>query len=892
MAVTIVGTAGTYASGTGGWTVTPPVGTVGGVAVVAVYHTATVTPPSGWTLVNEFGPGNFRLRVYVGAPGMGSSWGVVGDSPVAITVAGYDAEVELVSLTGASGAASPSITAAADDLVIRGFGDWPDDTASRTAPTGTTGTQMSGASGGMWAGMAHNELVAAGATGTATWLGGTIPWLPFSVTALVRAVDTEPPVVTQRFVSTVSGRHFLDQNGDPVLLKGDSPWTAMANTTPAQWETYCAYLASRGFNAIILDLVPLPAGGGPEARAQAETYDGLKPFTSFSDWSTASGAYWSRVDTFVATAETYGLSVALVPAYASQGSIGAAVDVLDGQTTTQIQGYGTFLGNRYKAAPNILWFLGGDFGAPPGSSPTNEAIWADYSDTYVTLHDAIVATGDAHLWTGHLAAVLTAFPTGGISWDNAATRSQADYEFAYSYQVTHPVIRRARATSPKPVIFGEGNYSGENNWAGPATTNETLRRALLWSYSSGAAGDFMGTEQWRGASGWVSSIPRTAFVHAQHIHEAFESVAWWKLEPDVSNVFLTSGQGTSPTSGTQEDGHVDPLESTYATAARANDGTVAVVYVPTGRSFTIDTAKLGASPTGVRVDPTDGTTTAFTVTSSYTSPGNNAAGQSDWIYLFEASPLAQAAEFSGSGSLSASVLARMLRSAAFTGSGALTAAAESTTIVERAANFAGAGALSASRTIVGTVAAGFTGTGSLSAVAVPRLVRTAGLAGSGGLSAAVVPRAAVAAALTGSGSLTALVQLPNVLYPVFTGVGSLSAVAVIGSVTVAVSAPFTGLGVLSAVAVTPVFVFTPPTFTERWPVDDVFFRRLTVRRSVSVLKESGFYRQSVPGQVFSAEEITAADVAYLGGHAYPVDEAEVLALTAAGYGEFIEGVPV
>lgn len=247
------------------------------------------------------------------------------------------------------------------------------------------------------------------------------------------------------------------------------------------------------------------------------------------------------------------------------------------------------------------------------------------------------------------------------------------------------------------------------------------------------------------------------------------------------------------------------------------------------------------------------------------------------------------AGFTGSGALTSSVSSGYVRAAAFAGVGVLSAVAETTLVVERTAAFDGGGVLSAMRVVAATRTAPFAGAGVLMAVAVQRMTRTALLAGSGALSASVTARLARAAAFAGSGSLTALVQLPNVLYPVFTGVGSLSAVAVVGSVTVAVSAPFTGLGVLSAVAGTPVFVFTPPTYTERWPVDDVFFRRLTVRRSVSVLKESGFYRQA---ESPSAEEITAADVAYLGGHAYPVDEAEVLALTAAGYGEFIEGVPM
>ena len=79
--------------------------------------------------------------------------------------------------------------------------------------------------------------------------------------------------------------------------------------------------------------------------------------------------------------------------------------------------------------------------------------------------------------------------------------------------------------------------------------------------------------------------------------------------------------------------------------------------------------------------------------------------------------------------------------------------------------------------------------------------------------------------------------------------------------------------------------FSPPGRLERWPVVHPLFGRMSITRGVSLLKESGIYRQ-VDGP--SAEEIAAADVAYLGGHVYEIDAAEVAALTAGGYGAWIE----
>lgn len=54
---------------------------------------------------------------------------------------------------------------------------------------------------------------------------------------------------------------------------------------------------------------------------------------------------------------------------------------------------------------------------------------------------------------------------------------------------------------------------------------------------------------------------------------------------------------------------------------------------------------------------------------------------------------------------------------------------------------------------------------------------------------------------------------------------------------------------------------------------------------MSLLKEAGLYRQV---EYPTAEDIDAAEVTYLGGYRYFIDDAEANALVNAGYGDFIE----
>jgi hypothetical protein len=70
------------------------------------------------------------------------------------------------------------------------------------------------------------------------------------------------------------------------------------------------------------------------------------------------------------------------------------------------------------------------------------------------------------------------------------------------------------------------------------------------------------------------------------------------------------------------------------------------------------------------------------------------------------------------------------------------------------------------------------------------------------------------------------------------------------------------------------YTFTPPTRTIRIPrgqATNGLLARLSLQAGVTVLKEDGFYRQVIEP---TAEEVEAADAAYVGGRGYTIDSAE------------------
>jgi hypothetical protein len=191
------------------------------------------------------------------------------------------------------------------------------------------------------------------------------------------------------------------------------------------------------------------------------------------------------------------------------------------------------------------------------------------------------------------------------------------------------------------VLFSEGNYEGEDNYGGPATTNETLRRQQLWTLTSGGAGEFTGSQDWQFNAGWQTRLDTVWISQAQKIRNFFSGLNWQLLVPDDTNPVVTAGRGTKITA----DGYRDVLANDYVTAAQAPDKSQTVVYVPTSlsgastvRTITLNLAKLPASYTAQWVDPTDTTVTqAATIDAAgqVTTPGLHSDGTRDWLLVIK-----------------------------------------------------------------------------------------------------------------------------------------------------------------------------------------------------------------------------------------------------------------
>ena len=276
---------------------------------------------------------------------------------------------------------------------------------------------------------------------------------------------------------------------------------------------------------------------------------------------------------------------------------------------------------RFRDLPNLVWMSGGDY-FPRIDDP---AAGTDVDHCIDAMMRGIRAAGD-----GRPFSIQLGYPKS-ISTENPYWAERVSWNFVYSYLPTYRAVLQAYARTPTiPAVFGEGNYERENNDADTAdTTDETLRRQMLWALTSGAAGSFYGSDDWEFLEGWEDRLDTTAVAQLDRLRTLFEEVPWWQLIPDATHTLVTDGRGTELT----DDTRMDVLDNDYVTAARTPDGRLAVVYIPSVRTITIDRTTLAEDVTAAWVDPASGDRRTVPMADTFTTPGRNAGGDDDWLLL-------------------------------------------------------------------------------------------------------------------------------------------------------------------------------------------------------------------------------------------------------------------
>ena len=220
--------------------------------------------------------------------------------------------------------------------------------------------------------------------------------------------------------------------------------------------------------------------------------------------------------------------------------------------------------------------------------------------------------------------------------------SRINVNSVYSYLPAYDETYVAwNAGTIMPVLFAEGPYEDESGYGGYTGTPNTLRRQEYWSLTSGALAGHMWGSYWidRFDPAWRSHLNSQGTIELGYFKSFITALHWYDLVPDQTHSLITAGYGTYTSTGT-------PASSNYATGAKTADGTLAVIYTPVSHTLTVALGGFAGPITARWYDPTantfrniSGSPFPNSGSHNFTTPGNNSAGDPDWVLLLQVPPV-------------------------------------------------------------------------------------------------------------------------------------------------------------------------------------------------------------------------------------------------------------
>ena len=403
-------------------------------------------------------------------------------------------------------------------------------------------------------------------------------------------------------------RVLTGSDGAPVLIMGEAAWSLMAQLDRAEVDQYLENRRARGFNAVLVSLIEHTFSSNPPANRAGD-----QPFTTPGDFSTPNEAYFAHTDWVLQRLSDEGFVVFLTPDYAGYPGTGEGWwDEMVANGAEVLEAYGRFVGERYRRFDNIVWVNGGDLNP-------------DLPELIDAVARGLTATDPDALQTAHLQPDT---PPRDF-WSDA---EWLDIDGVYTYDPVYDSAIAAYESSGLPYLMQESSYENEHD----ATTRQ-LRTQAYHALFSGAAGHIFGNNPiWHFDGGglfdapvtWQEALDGPGSASMTAIADLMATIAWPDLVPDVANQFVTSGHGKG-----QE----------RVAAAVAGDAW-GVAYVPTGRTLTLDLGRLRGDGAQVTwYDASNGRPTWNSVVEvdglvDLETPGDNEAGDDDWVLLVEPRP--------------------------------------------------------------------------------------------------------------------------------------------------------------------------------------------------------------------------------------------------------------
>jgi len=413
---------------------------------------------------------------------------------------------------------------------------------------------------------------------------------------------------------SANGRYFVDQDGKPFFYLGDTCWLLFQRLNRDEVEEYLKDRAGKGFTVIQAYVIRGLDKRHPDGNSSLL---GEPPFID-RDPTKPNEAFFRNVDFVVNRANELGLVMGLVTAKSWHVN-DHPEKVFDEKNAYT---FGKFLGERYKNNA-VMWYPGGD--SAPGK---DEAVWVAMAKG---LKDG---TGGTHLVSYHGNG-----QSSSSTWfDKAAWLDFNSVQSGHGWAAkTYRFIDKDHGLTPaKPTVDMEPPY--ENHPTGgktPRIDSHQVRKGAYWNMLAGAAGhgygaldlfwlykDSDGPFPKNGFQPWRKAMAYEGSRQVGFMRRLFDLRPWYKLVPDESVIAWGQGEGEG-----------------LVRAARAEDGSFVIAYLPTGMPVSIKMDKVSGKAVKARwYDPREGT---WRKIGEYSNKGNrefiapSPGERSDWILVLE-----------------------------------------------------------------------------------------------------------------------------------------------------------------------------------------------------------------------------------------------------------------
>lgn len=398
---------------------------------------------------------------------------------------------------------------------------------------------------------------------------------------------------------TVSANHLFLQfeNGKPFFWLGDTGWLMPERLNRDEVAYYLQQCRRAGYNMVqvqVINAVPSYNVYGQSSHPYGWDLSKADPEGCYS--------YWDHLDYIIRTAQKNGIYIGLVPIW---GTLVQHGDI----NVEQAKAYGSFLANRYKDRPNVIWIIGGDI------------VGSIHPEIWNTLATSIKAIVGSHLMSYH--------PRG--RYTSAKWWSKAPWLDFHMFQSGHrrygqhmgnkdyPIpdsteednwmyVDSTWKYKPiKPVLDDEPSYEnipkGLHDPNEPRWQAEDVRRYAYWSVFAGSCGHTYGhnsimqmikpgTATGYGSDGkekyWYEALDDSGFNQMKYLKDLMLTFPYFERVPDQTIIAGNNGRR-------------------YERLIATRGNSYLMVYNYTGRDMSVDLSKITGKKKNVWwFDPSNG----------------------------------------------------------------------------------------------------------------------------------------------------------------------------------------------------------------------------------------------------------------------------------------------